>query len=306
MTIDNLLAAEVVTADGNTVFASPTQNADLFWGIRGGGGNFGVVTSFEYRLHPVGPNVLGGALMYDATKAREVLSFYDKWAPSVPDEMTTMAEFATVPIDPGMPEQMRGKRVLAIALCYSGTQQDEGREVLKPLYAISKPDIDFISEMPYVQLQSMFDALVPKGIRSYWKTVYLLELGRGAIEALVTAADRLPTALSTIDIHYVEGAASRVPSDETAFAHRETPYIVNIIGLCKEQRDDQAMMDWVRATWNSLQPFSTGATYVNFMSAESDDQVKAAYGKEKYAKLSSLKKKYDPTNLFRVNQNIKP
>jgi len=306
MTIDNLLSANVVKANGDVVKASDDQNADLFWGIRGGGGNFGVVTSFEYRLHPVGPNVLAGALMYDAATAREILEFYARWAPSTPPELTTMAEFATAPIDPSVPAGMQGKKILAIAMCYSGSSAGEGRIAIKPVYEFSKPDIDFLGEMPYIQFQSMFDALVPKGIKSYWKTAYIEKLSQGAIEAFSLAASKLPTPSSAIDIHHVEGAASRVASDQTAFSHRGTPYIVNIIGLWNEQKDDQGGIDWVRATWKSLQPFSTGAAYVNFMSSEPEDQVRAAYGPEKYARLSALKRKYDPTNLFRLNQNIKP
>jgi FAD/FMN-containing dehydrogenase len=306
MTIDNLISAEVVNADGKVVTTNESLNADLFWGIRGGGGNFGIVTSFEYRLHPVGPNVFAGALMYEVAKASEVLDFYAKWAPSTPDELTTMAEFATLPIDPSVPQAMQGKRVLAIAMCYSGDSAEEGRRAVKPLSEFSKPDIDLLGVVPYVKFQSIFDALVPKGIRSYWKTAYIAELSRGAIEAFTRAATRLPAPTSAIDIHHVKGAATRVPPDNTAFSHRETPYIVNIIGLWNNQTEDVAGIDWVRATWNSLQPFSTGATYVNFMSSEPEDQVRAAYGPEKYAKLSALKRKYDPNNLFHVNQNIKP
>jgi FAD/FMN-containing dehydrogenase len=306
MTIDNLISAEVVKADGEVVMASESQNADLFWGIRGGGGNFGIVTSFEYRLHPVGPNVFAGALMYDAVKAGEILDFYAKWAPSTPDELTTMAEFATVPIDPSVPQDMQGRKTLAIAMCYVGSSAEEGRKAVKPLYDFSKPDIDLLGEIPYVQFQSMFDALVPKGIRSYWKTAYIAELSREAIEAFTRAATGLPTPSSAIDIHHVKGAPSRIAPGQAAFSHRDTPYIVNIIGLWKEQNEDRTGIDWVRATWNSLQPFSTGATYVNFMSSEAEDQVRAAYGPEKYVKLSALKRKYDPSNLFRVNQNIKP
>ncbi len=306
LTIDNLLSVEVVTAFGNVLKADKHTNSDLFWGIRGGGGNFGVVTEFKYQLHSLGPNILGGALMYDAQNAERLLRFYEQWAPTLPEELTTIAEFGTAPIDPSIPENLRGRKVLWIGMCYSDQQFENGRKLIKALLDFSAPELNMVSEMPYVELQRMFDAAFPKGVRSYWKTAYLKELSVDAIRVLIECAAGMPLGSSIIDIHPVEGAANRHSQEEMAFSHREATYLLNIVGVWQSENEDLSGRDWVRGTWKSLHPYSTGAQYLNFMSSEPEDQVKAAYGFEKYNRLVELKRKYDPSNLFRINQNIKP
>lgn len=304
LALDNLVTVDIVTAAGEHLHASAAENADLFWGVRGGGGNFGVVTSFEYRLHAVGPDVFGGAIFHPIDRARELLSFYREWAPALPDEMTTMAAFLKAPPEPFVPQDLVGTHMVAIALCHAGPIE-EGEKLVQPLRALAPAPIDLLGRLPYRALQGMFDATAPKGIHAYWKTEYLAGLDDRAIATLAEHAGRMRSPFSALHVHHVEGAVKRVPADETAFAHRDARYVLNIIGSWADPAESDAHIGWTNAVWRSIEPSATGAVYLNFLGAERQERVKAAYG-EKYERLLELKKKYDPTNVFHLNQNIRP
>ncbi|HYM69702.1 MAG TPA: FAD-binding oxidoreductase [bacterium] len=307
LTIDNLVSADVVTADGRLVTASPTSHPDLFWALRGGGGNFGIVTSFEYRLHPVGPVVLGGAVLHPAEKARELLRFYNRWVATLPDEMTSMVAFITAPPLPFIPQALHGTPMVAVAVCYAGAVTD-GERVAQPLTSFGPPAVAHVGPVPYTVLQGMFDASAPYGIHSYWKTHYVPDLSDAAIDALLaqTARMRALSPFTTLHLHHLEGAVSRVDSEATAFRHRTPRYAMNIVGLWTAAEQPDAHIAWVRRTYDAMQPFATGAPYLNFLGDEGVDRVRAAYGSATYDRLAELKTRYDPTNFFRVNQNIRP
>lgn len=300
---DNLIAADVVTADGQLLTVNSDEHADLLWGLRGGGGNFGVVTSFEYRLHPVS-TVLGGMLLYAGEQAREALRAYRAFCAKEPDELTSIAEFFTAPAEDFIPARLHGTRMLAIALCYCGALES-GEEVIRPLRAFGPPVADFIGPMSYIALQTQFDAQYPTGMRHYWKSDYLTDLSDEAIDAIVALDARAPSPLAVLDIHHMGGAAGRIAPGVTAFGHRDAPYLTNTIGTWTEAREDDASISWVRGISGALRPFSTGA-YVNFLANEGQVGVRTAYDQATYARLMALKRRYDPTNLFHLNQNIPP
>jgi len=302
---DNLLSADVVTADGRLLRASPRENDDLFWGLRGGGGNFGIVTSFEYRLHPVGPAVLGGAIFHPLERARELLAFYREWTRGLPDEVTSMVAVLTAPPAPFIPPEHRGTKMISVALCCSGPGE-EGREAVRALNAFAPPASGAIGLMPYTSLQSMFDASAPFGINAYWKTAYLSDLTQGAIDSLVRFAGSMPSPLSAIHIHHAEGAVQRVGEEESAVGHRDSPYILNLLGMCADRGQSEEVTAWARACHREMEPVSNSAGYLNFLGDDGQERIAAAYGPAGFRRLRDLKRKYDPTNLFRVNQNIKP
>jgi FAD/FMN-containing dehydrogenases len=302
MTIDNLIGAEVVTASGEKIRASETENQDLFWALRGGGGNFGVVTLFEFRLHRVGPQVFGGPLFYPIGRASEVLRTYIRWASSLPDELTSLVVFLTAPPAPFIPAELQGTKMIAIATCYTGSLRD-GENLIEPLRGL-KPAVDLAGPTPYVGLQSMFDATAPRGINAYWRSLYLKQLDEPAVARLVDCASNFKSPFSQIHIHQLGGAVSRVSSKDTAFPHRESQYLMNIVGLWMEPSQAEGVIQWVKTTWTSLAPHSTGGEYANFM-GEPIERVKAIYG-DNYQRLVEIKRKYDPHNLFHINQNIKP
>ncbi|HLJ62098.1 MAG TPA: FAD-binding oxidoreductase [bacterium] len=307
LTIDNLVSADVVTADGTLVTASPASHPDLFWGLRGGGGNFGIVTSFEYRLHPVGPVVLGGAVLHPAENARELLRFYNRWVTTLPDEMTSMVAFITAPPLPFIPQSLHGTPMVAVAVCYAGAVTD-GERVVQPLTSFGPPAVAHVGPVPYTVLQGMFDASAPRGIHSYWKTHYVPDFSDAAIDALVaqTARMRALSPFTTLHLHHLEGAVSRVDPEATAFRHRTPRYAMNIVGLWTAAEQPDPHIAWVRRTYDAMHPFSTGAPYLNFLGDEGGDRVRAAYGAATYDRLVEVKTRYDPTNFFRVNQNIRP
>jgi hypothetical protein len=305
LTIDDLLAVEMVTADGRRVTANATENPDLFWGVRGGGGNFGIITAFTYRLHRVGPNVYGGAVFHPVAKARELLGFYRDWVRTLPDELTTMVAFLTAPPAPFIPQHLQGTAMVAVALCYVGPLE-EGQAVTKPLRDFAPPAVDLVGPMPYTALQGMFDAGAPKGILSYWKTEFLRGLDDGVVDALVEHVDKMGAPFAQVHIHHVEGAVSRVSADATAFGHRDAPFILNVVGMWMDATQTGKHIAWARGFSQAVQPSSTGAPYVNFLGDEGEARIRAAYGKEKFARLVELKNTYDPNNLFRLNQNIRP
>jgi FAD/FMN-containing dehydrogenase len=304
LTCDNLIAADVVTAEGKLVTAGAGGDEELLWGLRGGGGNFGIVTSFEYRLRPVGPLVLGGAVFYPAEKARELLQFYREWTPTQPDALTTMVAFLTAPPAPFIPTPLQGTPMVAVALCYAGPLED-GEKVIRPLREFAAPAVDVVGPMPYVALQGMFDAGVPWGIQSYWRTEYLDELGDGAINALVTGAARMRSPFSAVHLHHLEGAVRHADAGTAAFGRRDARYVVNVVGLWMAPDEAAAHIEWVRATGAALRPFVSGGAYLNFLGDEGQERVRAAYGPS-YPRLAALKRRYDPGNFFRLNQNIPP
>jgi FAD/FMN-containing dehydrogenase len=295
---DNLLSVDVVTADGRLVTASATQNEDLFWGLRGGGGNFGVATSFEYRLHPVG-ELLGGLLIHPLENAREVLNFYDEFTRDTPDELTSMVVFITAP---------DGAKVCAIAVCFDGPIA-EGERLLSPLREFGPPLADQVGPTSYHQVQNWFTEGFPAGLRNYWKSNFLSGLDGAAIEVVTDHFARVPSPTSAIAIEQLGGAFARVGADETAFNHRDARYNLLIVGIWPDAADDDAHVGWVRELWEAAQPFSSGGVYVNYLGTEDDEganRIEAAYGAAKYERLVALKRKYDPDNLFRLNQNIRP
>ncbi len=295
LTVDNLISADVVLADGRFLTASATENQDLFWGLRGGSGNFGVVTSFEYRLHAVGPTILGGMVAYSLGKAKEVLRFYRQFSKAAPDELTTYAAF----IDPP-----GGETVVALFCCYSGPP-DKGEEVIRPLKSFGPPAQDLLGPMPYVAQQRIFDGGFPAGSYYYTKADSLAALTDEAIEVFAEYAATKPSPLSGVLVQTVSGAASRVASDATAFPHRRFPYAPVIVSQWLDAAQSEKNVAWARDFWRALQSFAGGGVYVNDLSHDDEDRVRIAYGAN-YERLAALKKKYDPDNFFRLNPNIKP
>ena len=296
LAIDNLLSADVVTADGEVVTATPYRNDDLFWALRGGGGNFGVVTSFEYRVHPVGPMVTGGLVAYPAAAGRDVLDFFKGFIDAAPDEVTTFGGFA------GAPD---GSTISLMIPMHCGSLE-EGAQALAPLKQVGTPVMDMVGPIPYTAQQSMLDPGFGPGSQVYWKSTFLRELSPGAIDVLVRYGQQLPTPMCGLLVEHLHGAFNRVPADATAFAQRDVQTNVAIVGIWNDPADHDRCFAWVRGVFADLQPFSTGGVYVNYLGIEeAEGRVQAAYGAN-YDRLSQIKAKYDPTNLFRVNQNIAP
>jgi len=296
---DNLLSVDLVTADGEFLTASAAELADLFWGVRGGGGNFGVATSFEYQLHPVGP-VLAGIVAYPVAKATEVLRCFSEVTSAAPDELASGIIIVTFP---------DGTPVVAMVVCYNGPAE-KGEHVLKPLRTIGSPLIDQVNSMPYTSAQKLIDGFYPPGLQNYWKSNFLKKISDEAIDTMVAhCAERpSPTCHGLIE-HQLGGAVSRVGREATAFNHRDVQYSFMSIGVCATPAEVPSCVRWVREFWSAMQPYSTGSVYVNYLGQEADEgaeRIKAAYGPEKYQRLAALKDKYDPTNLFRLNQNIRP
>jgi FAD/FMN-containing dehydrogenase len=300
---DNLLAVDLVTADGQFLIASSTENPDLFWGARGGGGNFGIVTSFKFRVHPVGM-ALAGLLLYPFTKAKAVLQFWRDYAGTAPEELASAAALFTAPPWPFLPEQLHGTPLVAIAVVYAGPLE-VGEQVLRPLRAFGPPLADLVQPMPYSAIQTMVDAFYPRGLQHYWKSNFLPGVSDAAIDTILAHFTGVPSPQTVMHIEHLGDALSRVDANETAFAHRGWPYNLLITSMWTEPADAEKNIHWTRQFWEALQPFAAEAVYVNFLSSEGEDRVKAAYGAH-YEQLVALKNKYDPTNFFRLNQNIKP
>jgi FAD/FMN-containing dehydrogenase len=292
---DNLLSVDIVTADGQLLTASADEHADLFWGSRGGGGNFGVVTSFEYRLHPVGP-MLGGLLIYPLAQAKEIFRRFRDLTSSAPDEMGTIAVLGTLP---------DGTKAAVVLVAYSGTIA-EGEELLRPLRTTRTLLADQVGPMPYTALQSIVENFNPPQQRNYWKSDYLAQLSDEAIEVLVDSYASVPAPLTHVGVEHMGGAVGRFGEEEAAVSHRAAEYNVIIAGLWSDPEQDEQVIEWVRRLWDSLRPFSFGGVYLNYLSNEGDERVRAAYSHGKYERLVALKNRYDPTNFFRLNQNIRP
>jgi FAD/FMN-containing dehydrogenase len=305
LTVDNLLSADVVSADGELLTASEEQNADLFWGLQGGGGNFGIVTSFEYRLHEVGRRVLAGPIYFPLELAPRLLRFYRDWIESVPDELTTVVNLRRAPAVPFLPPEVHGRPVVAVVVCFAGDLR-QAEEVLRPLRSFGSPIADLIAPKPYAAHQSMFDPTVPHGWHYYWKSHQVSKLSDEIIDRLVTHTEAITSPRSYTIIFQLGGAVARVAEDSTAYARRNAGHAININGAwIVADPAGEEHISWTRALFAALEPYAMGV-YVNFLGAEGDARVRAAYGESKYERLAALKVKYDPTNFFRLNQNIQP
>ena len=304
LTCDNLEAVDLVTADGRLVRASEDENPELFWGLRGGGGNFGIVTSFEFRLHRVGPTVLAGPIFFPGEQATQILRGYREYTADLPDEMTTLVNLTTAPPAPFLPTDVHGKKVVAVIGVYAGPP-DEGRRIAEPLRRLGTPITDLLGPMPYTMMQSLLDGLFSAGARNYFKAGYLAGLSDEAIETLVRFHGPSTSPSSEIHIQHLGGAVARVPDGATAFGGRGAPYLMNVVARWTDPGTDDAQIAWARDLYAAAEPFTTGGTYVNFLS-EGDDRVAAAYGPDKLERLARLKEVWDPTNAFRLNQNVKP
>jgi FAD/FMN-containing dehydrogenase len=302
---DNLISAEVVLADGSVVTASEQEHADLFWGIRGGGGNFGIVTEFEFRLHPLGPIVLAGLAMFPIKRAADVLRGWRDCADAAPDELSTACVMLTAPPEPFVPPELQGKPVLGMAALYVG-DVERGADAVQPLKDLG-PVVDHIAPMPYTAFQAALDPLAPRGVRSYWRGEYMRELSDAAIDAFLDHAvdlTALGAPLSQMIIFRIGQGVAAVPDEATAFSHRGAGYLFHPISIWTDPADDGQKIAANRAFAAAIRPFSTGASYLNF--TPEADRVRDAYGDEKYTRLVALKDTYDPGNLFRLNQNIRP
>jgi FAD/FMN-containing dehydrogenase len=303
--VDNLLAVELVTADGRQLRASSQDNPELFWAVRGGGGNFGIVTSFTFRLHAVGPTIYGGAMFYPIDQARELLHFYADWVQTVPDDLTTMIVFLTAPPLPFIPPALQGTAMIAVPMCYAGPP-DEGAAVVQPLRDFATAAVDVVGPMPYLTLQAMFDAGAPKGLLAYWKTEYLQELNAATIDTLIRHAARMSSPLTQVHIHQMGGAVSRAAAGSTSFSCRDTPFVLNGVAGWMNPAQTESQIAWARGLSEAIRPLATGPQYLNFLGDEGDGRVRAAYGEDNYRRLAKLKAGYDPDNFFRLNQNIRP
>ncbi len=295
LSCDNLIAAEIVTADGRLLRASAGEHPDLFWALHGGGGNFGIVTAFEYRLHPLGPALLVGSALHAYNHAREAMRFYDKFSRDAPDDVSVDAALVTLP---------SGERAFSISACYVGSPE-AGEPVIAPLMKFGGPIDSRLQAIPYLQIQSAGDSLFPRGRRYYWKAQFMREISDGAIEALLDAYARAPNRSCLLVFQQVGGAIARVPASHSPYANRDAALDCFPIAIWDDPADDAANIGWARDLWNAVRPFSTGGVYANNLGDEGDERVRDAYGVN-YARLATIKKQYDPTNFFRLNQNIRP
>jgi FAD/FMN-containing dehydrogenase len=303
LTIDNLLSAEMVLADGRFVTASSEKNADLFWAIRGGGSNFGVVTSFVFRLHPIHTDY-AGPMLWHLAQATEVMQWYREFITQAPEEISGFFAFLVVPPGPPFPEHLHGKTMCGIVWCYTGAIENAG-EAFKPVRTLSPPALDLVGPMPHPALQSIFDPLYPPGLQWYWKADFVNELSDEAIALHIEYGSKLPTMTSTMHLYPINGAARRVGKADTPWSFRDATWAQVIVGVDPDPANKDRITAWAKEYWKALHPYSAGGAYVNFMMDEGEDRIKATYS-DNYQRLVAVKTKYDPLNLFRVNQNIKP
>ncbi len=303
LTIDNLLEADVVLADGSFVTASEKENPDLFWALRGGGGNFGVVTSFKFRLHPVS-TVIGGPIFLPVEQADEVMRWYREFLPSAPEDLSVFFAFHIIPPAPPFPEALHMKKVCATVWCYTGSP-DQADAVFKPIREVGSPVLDLVGPMPYPALQTLFDALLPPGLQWYWKGDFVKELSDEAIARHIEYGSNLPTPHSGMHLYPIDGAVHQVGEKDTAFAYRDVTWSSVIFGVDPDLGNKDLITKWAKDYWKAVHPYSAGGAYVNFMMEEGQERIKATY-LGNYERLTQVKAKYDPANLFRVNQNIKP
>jgi hypothetical protein len=303
LTIDNLISADLVLADGSLATASEWQHEDLFWAIRGGGGNFGVVTSFLFKAQPVHTNY-AGPMLWNLDQAGDILRWYREFIVNAPEELTGFFAFLVVPPGPPFPENLHLKKMCGVVWCYSGPL-DRAEEIFQPIRAQFPPALDFVGPIPHPALQGMFDPLFVPGLQWYWKADFVNELSDAAIDLHLKHGPEMPTMLSTMHLYPIDGAASRVGKSDTAWAYRGAKWAQVIVGVDPDPANREKITAWPKSYWEDLHPHSAGGAYVNFMMEEGDERVRATYG-ENYERLAAIKAKYDPDNFFRVNQNIRP
>lgn len=303
LTIDNLLSADIVLADGSFVVASAEEHSDLFWAIRGGGGNFGIVTSFLFQAHPV-DTVCAGPMLWELDQAADVMKWYREFIVQAPEEINGFFAFMTVPPGPPFPEALHLKKMCGIVWCYTGAIEDANR-ILQPVRSYRPPAWELFGPMPFPMLQGMFDGLYPPGLQWYWKADFFKELSDAAIAAHVENGAKMPTMHSSMHLYPVNGAAHRVGSNDTPWSYRDAVWSQVIVGVDPSPAQRENITNWARNYFDALHPYGAGGAYVNFMMEEGDDRVRATYSGN-YERLAAIKAKYDPDNFFRVNQNIKP
>ena len=302
---DSVLAMNIVTAEGQLVRASEDENPELFWALRGGGGNFGVVTGVDYKLYPVGPEVVGGLIAWPASEAPKVLDFYRKVAAEAPPELTVVTLMRLAPPAPWLPKDYHGKPIIAILTCYSGDPA-QGEEIVAPIKAFGSPIGDVMIRRPYVQLQSMLDATQPKGRRYYWKSEYLPGIEPDLCNRFMAHAEKIPSPHSALIFFQLEGALNNIANNHSSVGNRDARYVLNIAGSWEDENDDEANIAWARTAWDDMKSFSTGGTYINFLTAdEGPERNEAALGVN-IKRLAEIKAKWDPDNIFRTNRNIAP
>lgn len=303
LSIDNLLEADVILANGEMVKASERENSDLFWALRGGGGNFGVVTSFTFRMHPL-HTVYAGPMLWEMEEAEEMMAWHDQFLEQAPNELSGYFAFLTVPPFAPFPEHLHLKKMCGVVWCYTG-DLNEAEKVFAPIRARKLPALDFTGPIKVPDLQTLFDGLYPPGLFWYWKADYMKDLPDEAIKLHLKFANSMPTRYCTMHMYVIDGAASTLEKTATAWNYRDAKYAMVMVGISDKKEDQDKITAWTREYWEALHPFSLGGAYVNMMMDEGEDRIKASYG-DNYKRLTQVKGKYDPENLFRVNQNIKP
>ena len=304
LTIDNLIGADVVLADGSQVHASATEHPDLFWALRGGGGNFGVVTTFEFQTHPVGPAVMAGPTFWPVEQTPEVMRFYREFLPAQPRELGGFFAEMTVPPVDLFPAELHMRKVCAVMWCIVGSPEEAG-QLLAPVHDVGDVLLHGVGPVPHPALQSLFDGLYTKGLQYYWRADFFNEISDGLIEQHLEWGQKLPTMQSTMHLYPVDGAAHDVGTDDTAFSFRDAQYAEVILGVDTEPANAGMIRDWVVGYWDATHPYSAGGAYVNFMMEEGQERVRATY-RDNYGRLARVKEQYDPDNVFSVNQNIRP
>jgi FAD/FMN-containing dehydrogenase len=304
LTIDSLRAAEVATADGKIIRASADEHPDLFWALRGGGGNFGIVTEFEFEAYPLGTELLAGMLVYPLAQARDVLGLVRDWMETAPDELTSFPVFITAPPQPPFPPELQGRPVLAVGVAHAGPV-DEGMRALEPLKRSAPPALDLAGPMPYLALQTMLDAGVPHGLHNYNRAEWLDDLSDDAITILVEHVERISSPLSQVILARMGGAVARVPADATAFPHRQARNLLWIVSTWRPDQDPEPHLQWAQEISDAIKPCTAGGVYVNALGDERADRVRGAYGSN-WQRLTQIKRRYDPGNVFRHNANIAP
>ena len=306
--VDNVMSADVVTADGRLLHASDVEYPDLYWAIRGGGGNFGIVVGFEFRLQPIEPTLMFCAAVYPESRATELLPLWRDYMLTAPKQVSSLAEFSTIPDDPEYPDHARGARVLALAAVYDGPA-DEGEAAVAPLRSFGTPLLDFSSKMPYRSIQALYDPLFPKGRdRSYFRSLFLPTLDQRIIQEIVSGLADRPSEMTYSSVWYFGDVVRKVPADATAFGDRSQPWLFSIDGIWSKSEDDAANIAWVRRLWSTIRPYSNGRVYLNFLAGDDGQpaMIRDGIGADTYQRLVTIKRKYDPMNFFRLNQNISP
>jgi FAD/FMN-containing dehydrogenase len=304
MTIDNLVSAEMVTAAGSLIRVSDKENTELFWAIRGGGGNFGVVTRFEFKLYPVGPEIIAGLLVFPFDQAGQVIKKYREFAISAPEDINVWVILRKAPPLPFLPANVHGKEVVVLAVFYAG-DNTEGQKLIESLRSFGDAHGEHIGVQPYAQWQQAFDPLMTPGARNYWKSHNFTELNEGAFDSIIQFAGKLPTPQCEIFLGLIAGASNRIPADATAYGHRDTKFVLNVHARWENSADDKKCVVWARDFFKASAPYASAGAYVNFMTEDEADRIAAAYGSN-FARLAEIKRKHDPDNIFHMNQNIKP